>query len=1072
LLLIKLKHDVKIKYFAFIFLAAFLNTAGQNLQGQNDYSFRHIRIEDGLSQSSILCMLQDKTGFLWFGTANGLNRYDGYTFKVFYNDPSDSTSISDNGILSMFEDSEGSIWIGTVEGVLNKFDRKTGVFKRYYLTEGLKVDQDLSQSYFELPLPLSRNNENSITSITQDKNGIIWFGTWGKGLVKLNPVTKETEHFRFTKNKKNAVSSNRIKALLTDTNGTIWVGTLGNGLFRITDKGITSFTTQSGNQNSISSNSPITLFNDKYGNLWIGTYLGGVSLLTAANKYLEREKVEFLNYKFSVYPDLEKTFILTIAEDNNGKMWFGSLGGGIYILDVQSKQLINLKNNPDDETSISKNEILSIMHERSGNSWIGTHLGKGISKLERKTEKFRHIHKSNFLKPGLNDDVVWSISADDELRVWIGTFKGGLNLFDRKNNKFIYIKASHGSISDNHIRAIHDDGKGNLLIGTYAGGLNIFNKNSKNVRIYKNVPGDTNSLGTNQVQAVLIDKEGNYWIGTFGGGLNKVSKENVEKGNIRFERFVVNPNQPFSISDNRIYTIFEDSKGILWIGTFGGGLNKFDKTTKRFIVYKNLPGDRKSLSDNRVMSIHEDKSNNLWIGTYGGGLNHFDRVKETFERYNDKSRLKSSVVYGILEDNYDHLWMSTDNGLYKFDIPTRQFTQYDQNDGLQNLEFSGGAYYKSKNGEMFFGGIAGFNHFFPDSVIDNAYVPPIAISSIKIFDEPMRSEKDTIELSYNQNFFSVEFAALDYTNSNDNQYAYMLEGFDKQWRFVDSRRRIVNYTNLPPGNYVFSVIGSNNDGVWNYEGKNVFIKILPPFWKRWWFILSLVVCVVVIVYYIISARYKSLLAIEKLKGKLSADLHDNVGSGLTEISILSELSAHELKNLTGNVSNNLTAISDKARHLIDSMSDIVWMVNPQKDSFYDLIVRLKDAYSDLLMSSGISYKTANLEKLRDAKLPMEYKQNLFLIFKEALNNSIKHSKCKKISLEADISKDILTLALIDDGCGIADNRIDSGNGISNMKTRAKLLNGSLEIFSNDNGTSLKFTGKLNSTNKMFFLPFK
>lgn len=1045
--------------------------AGQNQAGQEDYIFRHIRIEEGLSQSSVLCMLQDKLGFLWFGTANGLNRYDGYTFKIFSNDPSDSTTISDNGILSIFEDSKGFIWIGTVEGVLNKYDRRTGFFKRYNITASLHTEKNLEEDYFDFPLPLSRNNERSITSITEDKKGNIWFGTWGKGLIKLNPISNKFEHFRMTNDKANSFNSNRVRSLLTDENGNIWIGTLGNGLYKFSDNMFLYFTHQKDNSRSLSNNSPITLLNDKNGNLWIGTYGAGLCMLPG-NQKLDPQKTEFIRYELNVSSNISRSFIVTMFQDNERNIWIGTLGNGLFKFDLKTKKMMNFKNDPDDENSISKNEIMSILQDRSGNLWFGTHLGRGINKLERRTEKFEHVSKNTFRKSGLNDDVVWSICADDESRVWIGTFKGGLNLFDRRNKKFSYIKAGAGSISDNHIRAIYNDGNGNLLIGTYSGGLNIFNKANKTARVYKNISNDLSSLGANQVQSILIDREGNYWIGTFGAGLNKVSKENVKNGTIRFERFAVNPNDPFSISDNRVYTIYEDSEGIMWIGTFGGGLNKFDKNTKRFIAYKNLPGDKASLGDNRVMTIHEDKSKNLWIGTYGGGLNLFDKKKETFERFNDKSRLKSSVVYGILEDNFNHLWMSTDNGLFKLDIPTRQFTQYDQNDGLQNLEFSGGAYFKSKNGEMFFGGIAGFNHFYPDSVIDNSYVPPIAISSIRIFDEPLRSERDTIELSYDQNFFSFEFAALDYTNSNDNQYAFMLEGFDKQWRFVDSRRRVANYTNLPPGEYVFSVIGSNNDGVWNYDGKNIFITILPPFWKRWWFILLVLSLAVAFVYYIVSARYRSLLAIEKLKSKLSADLHDNVGSGLTEISILSELTAHELKNLTGNVSHNLTAISDKARHLIDSMSDIVWMVNPQRDSFYDLIVRLKDSYSDLLMSSGISYKTANLEKLTDVKLPMEYKQNLFLIFKEALNNSIKHSKCKKISLEAEISRDILTLALIDDGCGIETSRINSGNGIRNMKSRAKLLGGHLEIVSNNDGTLLKFTGKLNSSNKLAFLPFK
>lgn len=1064
---------MKLKLIAYIFLISGWLFASTDQVERKDYDFRHIRIEEGLSQSSVLCMLQDKLGFLWFGTANGLNRYDGYSFKIFSNDPSDSTSISDNGILSIYEDSKGFIWIGTVEGNLNRYDRRTGVFKKYNITAGLKVDNDEQENFFDFPLPYSRNNDRSITSITEDKKGNIWFGTWGKGLVKINTVNNSTEHFCFRKGTANQFHSNRVRALFVDNTGKLWVATFGSGLFSINERtGSVQYTNYFFNEKSsqsISSNSVTSIISDSGGNLWIGTYGAGLNMLSVKNQNIDPLYAKFIRYNGS---SLAHEIITSIFQDNDGRLWIGTLGGGLNQLNLHTGKFLNFKNDPDDESSVSKNEIMSIYQDRSGNVWIGTHLGRGLNKLERKTEKFDQITKNAFRKAGLNDDVVWSICADNENNVWVGTFKGGLNFWDRRNRKFSYIKTEAGSLSDNHIRAIQDAGNGNLLIGTYSGGLNIFNKRAKSARVYKNIAGDKTSLGSNQVQSILIDREGNYWIGTFGGGLNKVSKENVRQNKIKFERYVFNANDPFCISDNRVYTIYEDSEGILWIGTFGGGLNKFDKTTGHFISYKNLPGDKTSLSDNRVMTIHEDGSKNIWVGTYGGGLNLFDKKKETFERFNDKTRLKSSVVYGILEDNFKHLWMSTDNGLFKLDIPTKQFTQYDQNDGLQNLEFSGGAYSKSSKGEMFFGGIAGFNYFYPDSVIDNTYVPPVVVSSIRIFDEPLRGERDTITLSYNQNFFSFEFAALDYTNSGDNQYAFMLEGFDKQWRFVDSRSRVANYTNLSPGEYVFSVIGSNNDGVWNYDGKNVYIIILPPFWKRWWFLVLSISLAFIIIYYIIAARYRSLLAIEKLKSKLSADLHDNVGSGLTEISILSELTSHEVKNLTGNASHNLAAISEKARLLIDNMSDIVWMVNPQRDSFYDLIVRLKDAYSDLMMAAGISFKTANLEKLSSVRLPMEYKQNLFLIFKEALNNAIKHSKCKKISLEADISRDVLTLSLIDDGTGIEAARADAGNGIRNMKARARIIGGELEINSNSDGTSLRYSGKFNSGNKFPFLPLR
>ncbi len=1038
-------------------------TLADNFMQQEEIQFKQIKIEDGLSQSTILCMLQDKKGFLWFGTANGLNRYDGYNFTVFTNDPADSTTISDNGILSLFEDKDGNIWIGTVEGVLNKYNRKSGIFSRYYFTNLLKTDADPDERYYDFPLPFSRNNEKSITSIAQDKNGFLWIGTWGKGLVKLDISKNKYEHFHYNEKDPNGFRSNRVKAIIADENNIIWVATLGGGLYKITvgEKTLITHYPQNNNAWSLSDDKIASLMKDRKGNLWIGTYGSGLNKLS--NQYLNfsPEKARFEKFEnHSNNPNsLSSNFVMTIVQDKVGAIWLGTFGGGLNRLDPDKQKFNVYKNDPKIQTSLTKNDVLSILEDRSGSLWIGTHLGKGLSKLEHNTVKFKQINKDVNGINGLNDDVVWAIDGADANVLWIGTFKGGLNKYNRKSKKFSYYTSNagiEGSISDNHIRSILDDENGFLWIGTYSGGLNIFNKSTGKSKHYVKISGDSTSIGANQVQSIFKDRDQNIWLATFGGGLNKLSYADIQSDRFSFKRYMNNPNDPFSISDNRTYTIFQDSDGILWIGTFGGGLNKFDSKTERFISYKNILGDESSISDNRVMTIYEDSMHNLWIGTYGGSIQRLNRQTERFTRFNKKNKIGSSVVYGILEDNQKNLWMSTDNGLIKFNTQTENFTQYDLHDGLQSLEFSGGAYYKSKNGEMFFGGINGLNYFYPDSVLDNKFVPPIVISSVRIFNEPVRGERDTLVLSYSQNFFSFEFAALDYTNPSDNQYAYKLEGFEDDWRYVDSRRRIANYTNLLPGEYVFRVRGSNNDGVWNNDGAKIYLKILPPIWRTWWFLTLSILFVAFIIYYLSTIRYRGLLAIEKLKGKLAADLHDNVGSGLTEISILSELATQQIQNS----SQHLVSISDKARQLIDSMSDIVWMVNPQRDSFYHLILRLKDTYSDLLNLAGISFKTSNLEELSSLKIPMEHRRNLFLMFKEGINNSIKHSKCKKITLEASLKRDELELILKDDGIGLNASDKSQGNGLLNMKNRAIAIGGELTITSSNEGTVIIFKGKL------------
>lgn len=1044
----------------------------------NRISFKHLGIEEGLSQSTVTSIIQDQKGYLWFGTANGLNRYDGYTFKVFTNNPLDSTTISDNGTRALYEDKYGYIWIGTIEGILNRYDRKSGTFDKIDLTKDVQTETKPGDSDYNFPVPLSRNNRNTITCITEDKKNNIWIGTWGNGLFQYNPRTKKIIRYSNNPEEKNGFRSNRVNSILVDTDKVIWIATLGDGLFKMflndndEEVRLVNYKTSADAQ-SISNNRTYSLYKDNAGNLWIGTFGGGLNMLSRRYQQSESNKAKFIRYKFQqgTNNSLSSNIITSIIEDNSGNLWIGTFNGGVNLLNKKTGQIRNFKNNPYNPNSISKNDVLCVFKDRSGNIWIGTSLGAGLDKIEYREDKFNRLFKEIDGNTGLNDNIVWSLKADQR-KLWIGTNSGGLNIWDRTNGKFSYIKANlnnPNSLSDNQIRTIVEDRFNNLWLGTYSGGVNVLNKSTLHVKRLEHITGDTTSLGSNQVQSILIDKDGDYWIGTFGGGLNKLTKENFLSGNYVFKKYNYNSANPFSLSNNRIYTMYQDKTGIIWIGTFGGGLNKFDKEKETFISYKNLTGDESSLSENRIMTIYEDSNNNLWIGTYGGGLNLFDRKKESFTRFNDKNRFKNSVVYGILEDDYNHLWISSDNGLLKFDIPTHQVTQYDLNDGLQSQEFSGGAYYKSPDGEMFFGGINGINYFYPDKIFDNQFVPPIVIASVNILNNTIPQEVDSLQIEFDQNFFSFEFAALDYTDPMDNQYAYMLEGFDKEWHFVNARMRIASYTNLAPGKYVFSVIGSNNDGVWNYDGKNIRIEILPPFWRRWWFISGSIIVLLLIIYSLVTAKYRSLLAIEKIKTKLSADLHDNVGSGLTEISILSELASYEVKTLTGSDSTNLSAISEKARHLIDSMSDIVWMVNPKRDSFHDLIVRLKDSYAELMNSSGISFRTQNLEKIQNLKLPMEYKYNLFLIFKEGLNNAIKHSKCNRITLEVNHSKEVLELVLQDDGRGIDQGKIESGNGIRNMKTRARHIGGVLEITSSDNGTIIKFREKKNGVNKLFSL---
>jgi two-component sensor histidine kinase/streptogramin lyase len=527
-----------------------------------------------------------------------------------------------------------------------------------------------------------------------------------------------------------------------------------------------------------------------------------------------------------------------------------------------------------------------------------------------------------------------------------------------------------------------------------------------------------------------------------------------------FKKFRSLKNDAQTISDNRVYKLYRSRDGVLWICTYGGGLNSFDLVTEKFKRYPINSGQEDKFNIQNLMTIIEDSDGIMWLGSYGGSLTSFDRKTEKFKRYSFREGLTSGVVYGILEDDSKNLWISSDNGIFKLNLVTKLINHYDIQDGLQSLEYSGGAYFKDENGILYFGGINGFNYFNPTQIKSNIYIPPIVITSVKVLNEHVKGIQEELVLDYKKNFITFEFSSLDYTDPQDNKYSFILEGLQDKWQLTESSSRVATYTNLSPGTYIFKVRGSNSDGVWGKNYASIKIEILSPFWQTWWFISLTIILLAAFLYYLSTIRIKNLLAIEKLKSKLAADLHDNIGSGLTEISILSEVASRKNNSEQKKSGSELNKISDLSRQLVDNMSDIVWVVNPSRDSLHDLILRLKDNYSELLNSMGISFRAKNLEKLKDVKLPMDVKQNLYLIFKEAINNSIKHSKCKQITLESNLRNDVLEISLSDDGTGFDESILPKGNGLRNMENRAALIKGRIKIKSLVNtGTSIRFIGK-------------
>jgi streptogramin lyase len=537
-------------------------------------------------------------------------------------------------------------------------------------------------------------------------------------------------------------------------------------------------------------------------------------------------------------------------------LWAGTKTNGLNIFDKNNNTFTRLVSISNNDNSLNNNNIANIYEDKSGIVWIATE--KGVNKIDRNSYKFVHFQHVQNNDNSLNNNLVWSFLEEKNNNIWIGTDEG-IDLYDKKNDKFSLLKSSFAnkSLSGIHVKSMIIDKNGNAWIGTENFGVGEFNDSGTGLRkklslikIFNNKTG----LCDNTVWCLLEDKKGNIWIGT-NGGLNRYDGKTGE-----MKSFKSNLYNPYGISNNIINALFEDRSGIIWIGTYNG-LGRFDYVSQKIYTYKHITNNLQSLSSNRIFGIYEDSYGIIWIGTMGGGLNRFDNKTGIFKHYTEKDGLANNMVYCILEDKNSNLWLSTNSGISKFNIKTESFVNYDVKDGIQSSEFNQNAALITKDGELFLGGMNGFNAFYPDDIHQNKYIPPIVITNFKKYNEVQRSEindGDTIELSYKDNFFSFEFSALDYSNPLKNKYAYKLERFDKDWIYCDANERFAEYTKVSPGVYKFRVKGTNCDGVWNEEGVSITIIINPPWWATWMFRIPFIFFVIFTGWYIITRRFRQL----------------------------------------------------------------------------------------------------------------------------------------------------------------------------------------------------------------------
>lgn len=1007
-----------------------------------ELKLQHLTLREGLSQSTVYAIVQDAQGFMWFGTQDGLNRFDGYTITVFKHDPADSNSIADNSIWSLLSDSRGDLWIGTLRGGVD----------RYVLAENRFIH------YTHRANDSTSISENNVISMFEDSDGALWFGTLNNWLNRFDRTTQRFSYFVFDAASAESLQSNTVWSMSEDRHRNLWVGTW-RGVRRLSlddpHRAFQSYHHHPHNRASLAGENIRVVFTDRHGTVWIGTWGAGL------DRYDERRDgfTHFVHDPKNPR-SISSNFILSIYEDTKGNLWVGTNDAGLNKYDPATQTFDCYRTNPHDATSLNNDQVSALWEDRSGILWIGTGAG-GVNIFDWRKNRFTHYRDVLDNPHDLNGNDVWAILEDREGILWIGTYGNGVNRFDRRRNtitSYTFNPKNPRSLSHNNVLSMCEGSDGSVWIGTEGGGLNRFDRKTNSFIRYKHDPANPNSISLDEVTALHEDRVGNLWIGNNGGGIDRLELRTNQVYHYRPKE-----NDPNALSGTSVMCIAEDSRSTIWVGSFGGGVHVYNSRTNSFVRPRVFTEQAPRLSATTVLSIRESNDSVLWIGTQGSGLYGFrlDRGMPTgqFKHYTEASGLPNDVVYGILVDNRGRLWLSTNKGIAKFDPRTEVFRTYDVNDGLQGNEFNQGAYFKSARGELFFGGINGVNAFFPDSIKDNLYVPPVYVTSFKVFDKdlPLRGSVTAtkeIQLSYDQNFFSFEFVALSYSSPDKNRYMYMLEGLDKNWIAAPALRRYASYTNLDPGSYVLRVKGSNNDGIWNTAGVAMEITIAPPYWKTWWFRILAALTVAAILYGMYRYRVTRLLEIERIRSSIATDLHDDIGSTLTEIALYSDVGLRELRarkrsadGAVTRVESLLEDIGTTSRGLIDALNDIVWAVDPKNDSFEFLLLRMKTHAARMFDAKGINYEIDIPEELSHLHLPLGFRRRFYLIFKEAVNNIIRHAHPSKVLLRIRKTGRSLVMTIVDDGRGFDLTLANEGNGLTNMKKRAESLNGSLSIHS-------------------------
>lgn len=959
-------------------------------------AFRHLTVENGLSQNAVIAISQDSHGFIWMGTPNGLNRYDGYRIRQFQSRPNDSTTLSAGSVLATLHDSRKNLWIGTFSG-LSRYDERLDRFVR-------------------INMPV----KNSVVFYTlyEDNQGRIWAGT-DYGLFFIDPAQPQLLQPLLLPGQQHIDQQWIVRALLQDRKGQLWIGTT-TGLLQMKQPGTTSDIVhhkhQPADPASISADFVTTIAEDRYGKLWIGTHSNGLNAFDATRN-------TFTRFLHSAAPSIISNTIRKVLIDKQGQLWIGTQDG-LSILDETGRHLQSYQQSDTDPASLSHNSVHSLFQDKSENIWIGTWFG-GINYTYAVNTRFNVIHKKD--EPGyLNNNVISSITEDEKKNLWIGTEGGGLNYFDRSSGRFTSYRhspADASSIGSNLIKVVYRDWQGQIWCGTHGGGLNLFDPVTKQFTRYLYEANNPLYLNA-EILGIYEDSRGHLWVGsTLGLKLYDKTPQGLLP--------VQTPLTQHTLFAQTARYFLEDDKNRMWISTNTG-------------LYLVRNDSVKKITDNIVISLLQTKAGEIWMGLQQNGLARFDEKSQQPEYHNQPEKIGNRNIFGILEDNQQNLWLSSDNGLLKYQPKQNQLQQFNVSDGLAGNAFNFNSSFKDSKGDFYFGGFNGITWFSPDKIAVNPNPGNIVLTGLKLFNKPVQPLDTTgllkesipnihqLTLKHNQNVISIEFALINYIKSNKNTYAYKLNGYDKDWVYTTTP--LAGYVNLPAGDYDFLVKGANNDGVWS-EPVTLSIEVLPPFWNTWWaWIIYTLLAVGIIFlfsrYIFLRELFKKEDELHQVKLNFFTNVSHEIRTHLTLI--MAPVEKMQDSEETGSFARQqLDSIRKNANRLLKLVSELMDFRKAETGHLklqvaeHDYISFLEDIYNsfrDISIQKNISTSFI----FDGQQLPLWFdKEQLEKVFFNLLTNAVRFTPAEgQIILQVTETPTEAIVKVIDNGRGIAADYLD------------------------------------------------